>query len=428
MYGDDLMNTKKIPTEIIYVLRRIMENGGEAYIVGGALRNYLLDRPIHDWDIATSLLPNEIESAFSDMHTVTTGKKFGTITVFIDGLQVEVTTYRTEEDYRDYRHPSKVEFTQNIYEDLKRRDFTMNALALNPLFQDRTFIDPFNGHRDIKLGIIRAVGNPHARFSEDPLRMMRAIRFMSQLGFTIDGTTMNSIRYNSKIITKIPAERIKDELEQTLLGKFVEKGIITLYLSGIQNYIIPESKDIVDEEIIERIAYSIAKCRQDIIERFCAYFIWTIKLENRTSMLNKILRRLRFDNKTRKDIITIISYIDTPIGKRMPAYSLRRLMGEMGIENTLRMLHLMGIFGYNHETMCKLNEMASTIIMEEQPIYKSELDLDGHDLIDMGIGVKDPRDIGHALDIAYDWILMDPKLNDKEILLSRLRKYYNINS
>lgn len=421
------MDIENIPDEVINVLKRILNRGGEAYIVGGALRDHILGKAIYDWDIATSLLPEEIDETFSDVHKVTTGRKFGTITVFMGDLPIEITTYRIEDDYIDFRHPSKVKFTYDIYEDLKRRDFTMNALAFNPLLERGQFIDPYDGHSDIKRGIIRAVGDPGERFSEDPLRMMRAIRFMAELGFEIEEGTLSSIAQNSHLIEKISAERIRDELNKTLLAQFVKESIVFLYSSGLQGHIVPESIQYLSRSTIESIASSLSLCSRDLIERLCAFFIWTVEIEDRRATLNKVLRRLRYDNDTRQNVVKILCAVDMPIDPRdhRIKYRIRKLMGSIGIENTLMVLRLRKLFRYDTENIAYV---VNSILCDKDPIFKSDLAIDGHDIINMGIGRHDKRDIGKALDIAYDWVLKDPSLNERKVLLNRLGDlYYKIN-
>lgn len=418
------MNIDAIPTEVTTVLKRIMDKGHEAYIVGGALRDYILNRPIQDWDIATSLLPNEIEATFNDVHKVIVGKRFGTIQVFIDNTPIEITTYRTEECYRDFRHPSNVNFTTNIYEDLKRRDFTMNSLAFNPLLDRKSFVDPYGGYQDIKNKIIRTVGNPNERFFEDPLRMMRAIRFASQLGFNIDKDTLSAIDNNSKLIKNISAERIKEELEQILLGEFTSKAIILLYSLGIQEHIIPESRILIDQSYMEYIASYIDKCSYNIVERLCMFLIWTTKLKDRKTIINKILKRLKYDNQTRQDVINILSTLDTPINYDLAPYFIRKTMASIGVKNTITMLNLKELLECQSNNISKLKKIAFIILKENHPISRSQLEINGHDIMKLGIGVKDERQIGQALNMVYDWVLMEPTLNDRNILIEKLKRHY----
>ena len=413
------MDLVSIPKEVKGVLNRILDEGGQAYIVGGALRDHIMGREIFDWDIATSLLPEEIEYKFKDMKIVTTGRRFGTMTVVTDRLPIEITTYRVEGDYRDFRRPDRVKFTPDIYEDLKRRDFTMNAMAFNPILKHRQFIDPYKGYKDIKKGIIRAVGNPHKRFCEDALRMMRAIRFMSELGFTIEDNTLDAIAENSHLIKNISVERIRDELNKTLLGSFPVNSIKTLYDSRLLTYIMPRATKYLDSPSIEHIASIISRCDSNLLERISALFLWTTKIEDGQVLLKKILRGLKYDNDTRRNVSNILSAYNTAMVPSSPniEYRLRKLMGSIGVDNTLIALRLKK---YTNKDIKNLIQNVECILARKDPIHKSDLKIDGYDIISLGIGQRDKRDIGRILDTAYDWVLKDPNANNKDILLSRI--------
>lgn len=196
------------------VLNKLIDAGYEAYFVGGSVRDRILDLDVNDVDIATSAQPLEIKKIFK--RTVDVGIEHGTIMVLVGDESYEITTFRTESTYRDFRRPDSVTFVRSLEEDLKRRDFTMNAIALD---NKGNIMDPFHGMADIDKGIIRAVGNPHERFKEDALRMMRAVRFSAQLDFQIESETMVSIRENAPLLEKIAVERIQIEFEKLLIGQ-----------------------------------------------------------------------------------------------------------------------------------------------------------------------------------------------------------------
>ena len=198
----------KRPDRILQVLQ---QNGYEAYYVGGCVRDMLLQRPIHDWDITTSALPEEVMACFE--HCIPTGIQHGTVTVIEGGMQAEVTTYRTDGTYSDHRHPEQVRFVRNLQEDLARRDFTINAMAMD---LEGNIVDIHGGKRDLEHRLIRCVGEPDRRFSEDALRMLRAIRFSAQLGFKIEERTMESIKQNAFRCDDLSMERVRDEMEKTL--------------------------------------------------------------------------------------------------------------------------------------------------------------------------------------------------------------------
>lgn len=194
-----------------HILRALNSAGFEAYYVGGCVRDTLLSRPVHDWDICTSALPEQTASVFP--HTVPTGIRHGTVTVVEDGAQYEVTTFRCDGEYRDSRHPEQVTFVRNLREDLSRRDFTVNAMAMDVRGK---VTDLFGGREDLQTGILRCVGEPNLRFREDALRMLRALRFSAQLGFTVEEKTFAAISENAGLCASLSAERVRDETEKTL--------------------------------------------------------------------------------------------------------------------------------------------------------------------------------------------------------------------
>ncbi|MCP3738755.1 CCA tRNA nucleotidyltransferase [Rossellomorea sp. BNER] len=214
------------------ILKEIERAHFEAYFVGGSVRDYLLDRPINDVDIATSALPQEIKSIFSK--TVDVGIEHGTILVIHNGEGYEITTFRTEAEYKDFRRPDVVTFIRSLDEDLERRDFTMNAIAMN---KEGSLIDPYHGKRDIANKIITTVGSAHKRFNEDALRMMRAIRFVSQLGFDVSAATIHSLAENAHLLEHISVERITAEFENLLEGNFKPKAFKLLISTGVYHYL-----------------------------------------------------------------------------------------------------------------------------------------------------------------------------------------------
>lgn len=224
-----------IAPQVNRVIEILHSCGHSAYVVGGACRDILMGKTINDWDVATSALPQETASAFSDYRVIETGIKHGTVTVIIDSLSIEITTYRIEAGYSDNRHPDRVDFTKRIEDDLSRRDFTVNAIAYSPL---AGIIDPYGGQQDIDAKVIRCVGNPDTRFGEDALRILRALRFSSVLGFEIDQNTADSIHRNKNLLANISSERIFAETSKLLCGKDV-KRILTDF-SDVFFFVFPE--------------------------------------------------------------------------------------------------------------------------------------------------------------------------------------------
>jgi len=228
----EIMQNNKEWQAAYSVIEQLENAGFEAVIVGGAVRDAILGRPAHDVDVATNATPDEVKSVFN--HTVDIGIQHGTVLVIDPAGSVEVTTYRTDGDYTDHRRPEEVQFVRSLKEDLKRRDFTMNAIAMR---RDGSFVDFYGGRQDIEAGVIRAVGDAQKRFSEDALRMLRAVRFSAQLGFLIESETLKAMQDKADNISWIARERIKAELDKLWVGKDVFNGIRKLEESNLVNYL-----------------------------------------------------------------------------------------------------------------------------------------------------------------------------------------------
>lgn len=223
------------PSQALEVIEKLNKEGYQAYLVGGALRDALQGKEPGDIDLATSALPQEVMGLFSDEKIIPTGLKHGTVTLIYKGLSMEITTFRTDGDYEDYRRPSSVSFSSSLKEDLKRRDFTINALAYHP---KEGLIDYVGGLKDLEDGIIRAVGNPKERFNEDALRMLRAIRFVSILGFEMEEETKSALFENKELIQMVSQERLQQELSKLLMGQWVEEALLNYH--EIISVFIPE--------------------------------------------------------------------------------------------------------------------------------------------------------------------------------------------
>lgn len=222
---------ENLPKTVISVLNTLEKQGGEAWLVGGCVRDRLLGRPIHDWDICTSLRPEAVMTAFA--HTVPTGLRHGTVTVLEDGVPFEVTTYRLDGDYRDHRHPEQVVFSRNLGDDLGRRDFTINAMAMN---REGVVIDLFGGREDLRRGVIRCVGDPVCRFTEDALRILRAVRFSAQLGFSIEPETEQAMERCCDGCADLSAERTRDEVEKILCSNRPERLLALIRLGILRRF------------------------------------------------------------------------------------------------------------------------------------------------------------------------------------------------
>lgn len=421
--------------------------GFDAYVVGGAVRDLVMGRTPHDFDIATNALPQEIKSTFPK--TIDTGIKHGTVTVMDSDGCYEITTFRTDGEYNDSRHPENVEFIHDIKGDILRRDFTINALAYN---EQSGIIDYVGGISDIKNKIIRCVGEPEKRFKEDALRMLRAIRFSIVLGFDIEEKTAAAIKKYAILIKKISAERIREEIEKILRSEN-PGGIIKLHELGLLNYIIPEL-DIcfyVSQKnkyhlynVGEHIIHAVAATPEDIIIRWAALLhdIGKPLCKSTDSngiihfyghhhesvrLADDILHRLRLDNESRKNILMLIENHDIRIDAN--PVSVKRVMARLGEELFLKLLILQEADNYAknpkflHDKLARLNEVRviyRKVLSERQPYLSSDLVINGRDLIK--IGFRAGREIGDTLHTLLDEVLINPSLNNREYLMARAKQ------
>lgn len=386
----------KLPKNVDFILKELNRNGYEGYIVGGCVRDYLMGNEPHDYDITTSALPDEVKKVFS--HTVDTGIQHGTVTVVIDKVGYEITTYRIDGEYKDNRHPEEVIFTDKLSGDLSRRDFTVNAIAYNPL---KGYVDLFNGREDIEKKIIRGVGVPAKRFQEDALRMMRAVRFSAQLDFSIEDITLKALKENADLIKNISIERIREEFFKLLLSNHNERLDILLN-SGMTEYFLPE--------ILNR-KYDYMKINflsRDIVVRL-SYILSHIESKS----VNKIMKRLKTDNKTASAVTNIVKYVNYKIND---SYSMRKLINLVG-ENTLKLIEVIGALN-NSDMIFEINMYNS--VKNDCCTLKS-LDLTGNDL--MSIGIKG-KEIGEVLNKALDLVMKEPDKNNREVLLNIIKEEF----
>ena len=428
----------KCPNRIIEAINKLESSGYSAYVVGGCVRDSIMGRIPNDWDMTTSATPAQIKDVFKNHRTIPTGMKHGTITVIIDSEPLEITTMRVDGDYRDNRHPESVTFTKKIEEDLSRRDFTVNAIAYNP---KDGIVDPFGGKNDIRNKIIRCVGEPDNRFNEDALRILRAMRFSSVLGFAIDSKTSKSIIEKRFLIRNISNERIRVELIKMLCGSNIEK-ILTDYKSVIFE-IIPELA--AEDGFLQHTPYHI-------------YDVWnhTIKVTSnieaesnfrvaallhdieKPSMLSidsngighfkghpqkgaetaeKILRRLRFSNAEISRITTIIRLHDErPDGN---IHHLAKLCSVYGIDNVSDTLKLIVADAHGKNPIFFEKEVTAVHLAQQQIEYlksshaclkTSDLNINGNDIMALGI---DRTRIRETLDFLLDEVINEHIKNKK---------------
>lgn len=429
-----------IPKEISYILDTLEKNNYEAYIVGGCVRDSVLNRQPKDWDVTTNALPEDIIRIFN--HTVPTGIKHGTVTVIVEDQNIEITTYRIDGEYSDNRHPDEVIFTSSLEEDLSRRDFTINSMAYNSKIG---LVDPFKGEQDLANNLIKAVGNPDTRFNEDALRELRAIRFAAQLNFSIDNNTYASIISNSGLIKNISPERIKDELCKILLSDNPGNGIRDLKDTKLLSYILPELNSCVDfdqknphhdKDVFEHILSVLDNSPKDIIIRISALLhdvgkpkCFTIDKKvighfyghniESAYLAEKILQRLKFDNYTIKTVTTLVKEHMCHFEKIRP-YTVKKIINRTGPENLDKLFELIIAdikahkAPFNFDNVNNLRSMCYEILSENQPLTLKDLKITGNDLIDLGF--KKGIEIGNVLNEILDMVLKNPELNTKEQL------------
>lgn len=434
-----------LPRNVDKIITTLQESGFEAYAVGGCVRDSILGRVPGDWDITTSAMPEETKALFQK--TFDTGIEHGTVTVLLDGEGYEVTTYRIDGEYEDSRHPKEVTFTRSLEEDLLRRDFTINAMAYN---KKDGLVDLFGGIEDIRRKTIRCVGDAHARFSEDALRILRGIRFAAQLGFAIEANTRKGMKELAPTLKKISAERIQVELIKTVVSANPSM-LLDAYELGITKQFLPEFDQMMEteqenphhkwsvgvhsiramENIRNEKVLRLAMLLHDVGKPFTktidengvAHF-YNHSAEGE-GLARRILRNLKFDNDTLNKVTKLVLYHDY----RMPATdkNIRRAINKIGEELFPYYLEVYraDILAQSEfeieEKLRQLNEVEEIykdIIEKGQCVSLKTLAVSGKDLIQAGM--KPGKEIGDKLGDFLELVLDNPELNTKEELLSRL--------
>ena len=395
------------------VLEHIEKHGFEAYFVGGSVRDAILGKPVNDIDIATSATPNEIKSIFK--RTVDIGIEHGTVLVLTDSGEYEITTFRTESTYQDYRRPDEVHFVRSLKEDLKRRDFTINALALS---RTGDLIDYYNGINDLKNGIIRAVGCAYERFNEDALRMMRAVRFASQLDFEIEKATFDAICEMHSLLKHIAVERMAVEFEKMLLGKNFWRGMNAMIESDLYRYC-PGLKD--SKHALRKFKnLSTPFLTVESAWVLLLYFLQTSREGDQPFTQPMLfLRKWKLSNKK---INTILNLAEALI-KRLSGEDISNsYIFDYGLESALLVEDLLEKLGYPSEAS------QAQLIDKKLSIHtKSELDVTGRDLMQM-MGEKGGPWVGQWLDHALSAVVSGRIPNEKESILDYLTKeFHDIN-
>ncbi len=431
-----------LPADVSKIINILESNGHEAYAVGGCVRDCILGKVPHDWDITTSALPETVKSLFD--RTFDTGIEHGTVTVLLNGVGYEVTTYRVDGKYEDGRHPKEVTFTASLEEDLKRRDFTINAMAYN---DSQGLVDLFGGKEDLQAGIIRAVGNPTERFTEDALRMLRALRFSAQLGFDIEANTYQAICDLAPTLDRISAERIQVEMVKLVTSNNPQR-LRDLYATGLSKVFFPELDVMMEcDQINKHHSYTVGEhtivsmslAPADKVIRLAMMLHDVAKPVCKTTdengqnhfkmhpvkgaeMARDILRRLKFDNDTTDRVCNLVrNHDDRPeINER----NVRRMIIRVGQDNfedllAVKRADCLAQSMYHREEkleyISELEQMYKDIVAAGDCLKIKDLKINGKDLINMG--VPQGQRIGEILNAIFDQVVDDPSINDRDTLL-----------
>lgn len=461
----------KTPKFVQKIINKFEEKEYEIYIVGGAVRDILMDKIIVDWDFTTNATPEEILKLFPD--GVYEDKQFGTVILSGDDENVyHITTFRTEHGYTDARRPDKVEWGESLEEDLKRRDFTINAMAFKKVDGKKneakdsftiqispfTFqlIDPYEGQKDLEKKIVKAVGKPSERFSEDALRMMRAVRIAAELGFKIEKKTREAIKKNSKLIDKIANERVRDELLKILASPHPYKGMKLFREVGLMKEVLPELENtfgvgqkspgrhhIYDVGTHSMLSLkNVADRNEDPIVRFATLIHDIGKPQTRkvkengvvtfynhevvsTKLAKKIANRLRFSNKQKEKLHKLVRWHQFTVNEDQTDSAIRRFIRRVGVENVPDMLDLRvgdRLGGGARETSWRLEEFKKRLIdVQKQPFTVHDLKISGDDVMDK-LDIKPGPKVGEILQKLYEEVVEKKIPNEKKALMEKLKE------
>ena len=392
----------QLPYEVEWVIGKIRDAGYEAFAVGGCVRDTLLGRTPEDWDVTTSARPEAVKAIFE--RTVDTGLQHGTVTVLKNRKGYEVTTYRIDGEYHDGRHPDSVEFTPNLLEDLKRRDFTINAMAYS---HETGIVDEFGGMEDLKAGIVRCVGRPEDRFTEDALRLLRALRFSAQLGFEIEESTYAAIKTIAPNLAKVSKERVQAELTKLLLSAHPER-ILLLKETGLSAQIVPGFDAVFAPALFSKLS----RLPAEKSLRWAGFLLC-----QSTKQAEAVLKGLKMDNETIGNVSRMIEGAKETLPLEKPA--VRRAMSRYTpyqLEGALKLKELMG--SPDAEEIRRLRE---EIIRDGDCVSLKELAVKGRDLLEAGVE-RGPM-VGEILNHLFDLVLLHPEKNDRELLLKEVRRF-----
>jgi len=446
-----------LPEAIKNIFSIFKKNGFEIYLVGGAVRDFLLGENPKNFDFTTNATPKQIQSLFPNSFYNNT---YGTVSIplEIDNLSslkktiVEITPFRKEEDYTDFRHPEKIEWAKTLEEDLARRDFTINAIA----YDGKKIIDPYYGQKDLKEKIVRCVGDPDKRFTEDALRLLRAIRFASQIGFLIEEKTREAIMKNNYLITKISWERIRDEFLKILKSDHPAEGILFLRNTGLLKYILPEldvcfsipQKSPKRHHIYDvgtHLVMSLKHCpSKDEITRFATLIhdigkAKTFKKDEKTGLITfynhevvgkklaeKIAERFKFSSKQKEKLVRLVAYHQFTVSELQTDKAIRRFIRNVGKEYLLDMLDLRvadRLGSGTKATSWRLELFKKRLIeVQKEPFKITDLKVNGYDVMRI-LEIKPGPKVGKVLKYLFEKVVDKKLKNEREVLLKEIKKF-----
>jgi len=437
----------EIPNEVTYIIKKLEELGYEAYAVGGCVRDAILGATPNDWDVCTQALPQQVIECFKENKTIATGLKHGTVTLILNNKPFEITTYRVEGTYSDNRRPDEVEFVTSLKDDLSRRDFTINAMAYHP---DKGLMDFFGGMKDIELRVIRTVGDANSRFNEDALRIMRALRFSSVLGFEIGKNTKLACTQNKGLLQNIAVERISEEFNKLIIGNNVFE--VLMKYTQVITEVIPEIKPMVLFEqnskyhcfdVFHHTAASIAFAQNDVIIRMALLFHDVAKPncysededgghfyghpQVGAEITKDILTRLKYSNEAIESITELVLYHDIEIPKT--SKSVKKWLNKIGEARFRQLLEVKRADALAHtqkygqiriNALKETNLLLNDIIEKQQCFSLKDLAVNGRDLMDAGF--SEGVEVGDMLNLLIDMVIDEKLPNDREMLLKAARE------
>jgi len=436
----------KLPNEVISLMKKFHENKYQIFIVGGAVRDALLKKTVDNWDFTTNATPEQMLKMFPEAFY---NNVYGTVSIPKDKIIFEITPFRKESDYSDSRHPEKIEWAKTVEEDLSRRDFTINAIA----FDGKNVIDPYGGQKDLSNKLIKAVGEPDKRFNEDALRLLRAVRFTSQLGFLIEDATRNSIQKNATLITKISAERIRDEFLKILSGDHPAEGVLFLKSTGLLSYILPEvdvcftipQKSPKRHHVYDvgtHLVMALKHCpSKDPITRFATLIhdigkAKTFHKDEKTELITfynhevvgknqaeEIAERLKLSNKQKEKLVTLVAEHQFTVSETQTDKAVRRFIRGVTKEYLQDILDLRtgDRIGSGAKPTSWRNELFKKRLIEvqKQPFQIKDLKISGNDVMKT-LKIKPGPKVGKILKELFDNVIEGKIKNEKQALLDHI--------